>query len=197
MGEGVVSWLFLLLSHASMSDGRLLKPTRPAMSVDSTFVRRAFGSGGPDGELWVAFTEVCVSLSVCVCVCVERKGMEMLTELVGFEPMCVCMCLRLTSNQKALDSNPSWNSNFLCVWVCVSVCVCVCMCMCLYVCVCVCVCVCMCVCLYVCVSVCVCVCLYKDIATGVVKQVVNPPPPPPPPFHYPGELADLVLYHCC
>ena len=56
-----------------MSDGRLLKPTRPAMSVDSTFVRRAFGSGGPDGELWVAFTEVCVSLSVCLCVCLCRK----------------------------------------------------------------------------------------------------------------------------
>ena len=48
--------------------------------------------------------------------------------------------------------------------VCVSVCVCVCMCM------------------------CVCMCLYKDIATGVVKQVVNPP------FHYSGELADLALY---
>ena len=43
----------------SMKDGRLLKPTHPAMSIDSTFVQRAFGSGGPDGQLWATFTEVC------------------------------------------------------------------------------------------------------------------------------------------
>ena len=41
-----------------MSDGRLLKPTRPAKSLDSTFVKRAFQSNGPDGELYAAYTEV-------------------------------------------------------------------------------------------------------------------------------------------
>ena len=41
-----------------MKDGRLLKPTHPAMSIDNTFVQKAFGSGGPDGQLWAAFTVV-------------------------------------------------------------------------------------------------------------------------------------------
>ena len=42
-----------------MMDGRLLKPSHPAMSIDSTFLQRAFGSGGADGQLWAAFTLVC------------------------------------------------------------------------------------------------------------------------------------------
>ena len=42
----------------SMKDGRLLQPTRPALSLDSTFVQRAFGSGGPNGHISVAYTEV-------------------------------------------------------------------------------------------------------------------------------------------
>lgn len=42
----------------SMIDGRLLKPTHPVMSLDSTFLYRAFGSSGPDGQLWAAYTEV-------------------------------------------------------------------------------------------------------------------------------------------
>lgn len=41
-----------------MMDGRLLQPCRPALSLDSTFVQRAFGSGGPDGYVTAAFTEV-------------------------------------------------------------------------------------------------------------------------------------------
>lgn len=49
----------------SMKDGRLLKPTRPAMSIDSTFVQRAFGSGGPDGQLWIAFTAVYRYNNIC------------------------------------------------------------------------------------------------------------------------------------
>ena len=34
----------------------LLKPTHPAMSLDSTFTQRAFGEGGPDGQLWAGYT---------------------------------------------------------------------------------------------------------------------------------------------
>lgn len=41
-----------------MIDGRLLQPTRPALSLDSTFVQRAFGSGGPNGHIVAAYTEV-------------------------------------------------------------------------------------------------------------------------------------------
>ncbi len=41
-----------------MKDGRLLKTTYPAMSLDSTFLKRAFGSKGPDGQMTAAFTEV-------------------------------------------------------------------------------------------------------------------------------------------
>jgi len=40
----------------SMEDGLLLKPTRPAMSLDSTFTQRAFGEGGPSGQLWAGYT---------------------------------------------------------------------------------------------------------------------------------------------
>jgi len=39
-----------------MENGLLLKPTRPAMSLDSTIVQRAFGEGGPKGQVWVGYT---------------------------------------------------------------------------------------------------------------------------------------------
>lgn len=39
-----------------MENGLLLKPTHPAMSLDSTFVQRAFGEGGPKGQVWVGYT---------------------------------------------------------------------------------------------------------------------------------------------
>ena len=41
-----------------MADGRLLQPTHPAMSLDSTILYRAFGTGGPDGKMTLAYTEV-------------------------------------------------------------------------------------------------------------------------------------------
>lgn len=41
-----------------MKDGRILKPTHPHMSFDSTFLQRALGKGGPDGHMGAAFTEV-------------------------------------------------------------------------------------------------------------------------------------------
>ena len=46
----------------SMEDGLLLKPTRPAMSLDSTFTQRAFGEGGPRGQLWSGYTALKDSL---------------------------------------------------------------------------------------------------------------------------------------
>ena len=49
--------IFTNVTH-SMTDGCLLKPTHPAMSLDSTFLYRAFKSSGPNGQLWAAFTEV-------------------------------------------------------------------------------------------------------------------------------------------
>ena len=50
-----------------MEDGLLLKPTRPAMSLDSTFTQRAFGEGGPKGQLWtgyIAYNQSLVSVVV-------------------------------------------------------------------------------------------------------------------------------------
>lgn len=44
-----------------MPDGRLLKSTYPAMSLDSSFLRRTFGNKGPDGQITAAFTEVTVT----------------------------------------------------------------------------------------------------------------------------------------
>ena len=68
----------------SMEDGLLLKPTRPAMSLDSTFTQRAFGEGGPRGQLWAGYTvlkDSLVSITVlhtyqciCVCDCTGRCG---------------------------------------------------------------------------------------------------------------------------
>ena len=55
-----------LFSVLSMQDGRLLKPTRPAMSHDLTFVQRAFMSGGPKGDVWVGYTVVS---DVCIYIC--------------------------------------------------------------------------------------------------------------------------------
>ena len=40
----------------SMDDGLLLKPTHPVISLDSTFVQRTFGEGGPKGQLWAGHT---------------------------------------------------------------------------------------------------------------------------------------------
>ena len=58
IGDSVDSMNKQLIMSTCMEDGRLLKPSRPAMSLDSTIIQRAFGSGGPDGELWSAYTVV-------------------------------------------------------------------------------------------------------------------------------------------
>ena len=52
----VVGGYFILFG--SMTDGFLLKPSRPMRSIDSTFLQRAFGAGGPSGELWTTMTQV-------------------------------------------------------------------------------------------------------------------------------------------
>lgn len=56
-----VLYYVTLLSYMqifSMIDGLLLRPSRPALSIDSTFVQRAFGSGGPNGHIVATYTEV-------------------------------------------------------------------------------------------------------------------------------------------
>ena len=50
-----------LIMATCMTDGRLLKPTHPSKSLDSTFVQRAFGSNGPAGQLYAAYTEVSIA----------------------------------------------------------------------------------------------------------------------------------------
>ena len=47
-----------LIMATCMADGRLLKPSRPAMSLDSTVLYRAFGEGGPNGDVVASYSEV-------------------------------------------------------------------------------------------------------------------------------------------
>ena len=47
-----------MIMSTCMSNGRLLKPSRPAMSLDSTFLQRAFGKGGPKGRVHVTYSLV-------------------------------------------------------------------------------------------------------------------------------------------
>ena len=49
-----------------MKDGRLLKPSRPAMSINSTFQQRCFDKYGPSGYVWATFTEVSEPLVVYI-----------------------------------------------------------------------------------------------------------------------------------
>ena len=60
VGPGDTSLAFnkTLIMATCREDGLLLKPTRPAMSMDKTFVQRAFGTGGPDGIVSAAYTLV-------------------------------------------------------------------------------------------------------------------------------------------
>ena len=51
-------YFFCVCAKCSMTDGRLLKTTYPAMSLDSTFLRRVFGDKGPNGQMTAAYTEV-------------------------------------------------------------------------------------------------------------------------------------------
>jgi len=39
-------------------DGRILKPTYPARSIDATFQYRAFGANGPNGFVWDAISQI-------------------------------------------------------------------------------------------------------------------------------------------
>lgn len=45
-----------LINRACTSDGTLLQPDTPAMAIDAEFVHKAFGTGGVDGEVWMAET---------------------------------------------------------------------------------------------------------------------------------------------
>ena len=47
-----------LIMATCMSDGLLLKPSRPAMSLESMFLQRAFGKGGPKGYVYSTYSEV-------------------------------------------------------------------------------------------------------------------------------------------
>ena len=69
IGDSVDSMNKQLIMSTCMEDGRLLKPSRPAMSLDSTIIQRAFESGGPDGELWSAYTVVSTLLVMHLRLC--------------------------------------------------------------------------------------------------------------------------------
>lgn len=47
-----------LIMRACDADGRLLKASRPAKSIDATFAFRAFGRDGPDGEVVASHSDI-------------------------------------------------------------------------------------------------------------------------------------------
>jgi len=56
--DRVGDWDVPLLLRTCTKDGRLLKPTYPAKSIDSTFQYRAFGADGPNGFVWDAISVI-------------------------------------------------------------------------------------------------------------------------------------------
>ncbi len=59
-GDTASSFNKTLIMATCMADGLLLKPTKPTMSLDGTFLQRAFGSGGPDGQVYASYSVVSV-----------------------------------------------------------------------------------------------------------------------------------------
>jgi len=57
-GDKIGSTDVPLLKMSVNDDGRILKPSRPATAVDSTFAFRAFAAGGPDGQLTSTYTQI-------------------------------------------------------------------------------------------------------------------------------------------
>lgn len=47
-----------LIMRGSTKAGTLLSASRPATAIDAYFVQNAFGSGGPDGQVWSTATEI-------------------------------------------------------------------------------------------------------------------------------------------
>ena len=64
IGDAIGNFNKTLIMATCMSDGHLLKPTRPALSIDASFLFRAFGGDGPDGPVYVAYTEVRPSVAM-------------------------------------------------------------------------------------------------------------------------------------
>jgi len=56
--DHIDNWNRTLIMKTCMDDGKLLQPSMPAMSIDSTYVYRAFASGGPNGQVWDAVTDL-------------------------------------------------------------------------------------------------------------------------------------------
>jgi len=50
--DRIGQWDPQLLKQTCQNDGKILKPSYPALSIDSTFTFRAFQTGGPDGQVW-------------------------------------------------------------------------------------------------------------------------------------------------
>ncbi|XP_070579108.1 uncharacterized protein [Ptychodera flava] len=47
-----------LIMRSCNSDGLLLKPSKPATSIDLQILQKALGSGGPDGEVWSTYSDI-------------------------------------------------------------------------------------------------------------------------------------------
>ncbi|XP_070576650.1 uncharacterized protein [Ptychodera flava] len=47
-----------LIMRSCNTDGMLLKPSRPATSIDLQILQHSLGSGGPDGEVWSTYSDI-------------------------------------------------------------------------------------------------------------------------------------------
>jgi hypothetical protein len=56
--DGIGYFNASLIMRACMADGQLLQPDAPATALDTQIARLAFGSGGPDGQVWSTASEV-------------------------------------------------------------------------------------------------------------------------------------------
>ena len=63
IGDAIGGFNKTLIMATCMSDGRLLKPTSPTLPVEDSFVFRAFGGDGPDGPVYITYTEVSSPIS--------------------------------------------------------------------------------------------------------------------------------------
>jgi len=57
-GDGINYSNQPLIMRSCRTDGLILKPSRSAVTLDSTFLKQSFGSTGPAGELWTTYNMI-------------------------------------------------------------------------------------------------------------------------------------------
>ena len=89
-GDNATTFNKTLIMTTCMTDGLLLKPTRPAMSIDGTFLQRAFGSGGPNGEVYSSYSVVRCEFNFCIYINTSLVGGSLLYLIEIYEYQLLC-----------------------------------------------------------------------------------------------------------